>query len=165
MLDDDNLSRWSFIKETLEKANIPQSLEIYEAVISCLAHHINFADLSTIFNEMKEKGLNLSLDAFNSIMRAFTTKSLSDVLFITNLIQESGYQLNQDSFTTLILSCTKHNDFDMALKLYQDMKSISVEPNSIIMNELIIAACKTEKKQLALDLFNEARELKLVTWF
>ena len=104
-----------------------------------------------------ENGGNLTADAYGALIQCVkeTTDDSSNALALWEESQVRGVAPNLYLFNTIISKLSKARKADLALELFQQMKTNLIRPSSVTYGAVIAACCRVGDAQSAEVLFEE----------
>ncbi|XP_057479223.1 pentatricopeptide repeat-containing protein At3g18110, chloroplastic isoform X1 [Actinidia eriantha] len=130
---------------------VGDEVQVYTAMMGVYARTGQFTKVQELLRLMRERGCEPNLVSFNTLINA-RLKSEKIVpnlaIELLDMVRKSGLRPDIITYNTLISACSRENNLEEALKVYNDMETHKCEPDLWTYNALIsvFGRCGLSKK-------------------
>ncbi|KAH7281144.1 hypothetical protein KP509_36G032400 [Ceratopteris richardii] len=154
-------------KEIFDRAepSVGNSVQVYNAMMGVYARQGDCNRVQMLLNLMKERGCDLDLITYNTVINARCKAGLMPGIAMQLLQDMKKDRLMPDviTYNTLISACASRNDCAEAELIYKDMQNSMCEPDLWTYNALISLYGRTPGKEArAIDYFHTLQRQGLV---
>lgn len=115
-----------------------------------------------VYERMKQKAVKMDKITYHNLMKVHA--ELGNIRQVQELFESmKAHPLTTPDVVsfTILISATSNKDPEYALKIFQDMTEMNLQPDAILYNALIQVASRAEKFDLVHTLWNQLLEKKI----
>ncbi|KAG8644008.1 hypothetical protein MANES_11G088413v8 [Manihot esculenta] len=146
----------------MHEFNIKGTPEVYTIAVNSCSQTGDWEFASRVYEDMKRKGVAPDEMFLSAMIDVAGHAGLVDVAF--QILQEArvqGLELGIIPYSSLMGACSNGKNWLKALELYDDMKSIKLNPTVSTMNALITALCDGDQLPKAIEVLSEMKSFGL----
>ncbi|XP_065865930.1 pentatricopeptide repeat-containing protein MRL1, chloroplastic isoform X2 [Euphorbia lathyris] len=146
----------------MNKYNIKGTPEVYTIAVSCCSQTGDWEFAQCVYDDMTRKGVAPDEMFLSALIDVAGHAGMVDAAFETlREARSQGRQFGIIPYSSLMGACTNAKNWQKALELYDDLKSIKLKPTVSIMNALITALCDGDQLSKAIEVLSEMKCLGL----
>ncbi|WCJ39781.1 Pentatricopeptide repeat (PPR) superfamily protein [Euphorbia peplus] len=146
----------------MNKYDIKGTPEVYTIAVSCCSQTGDWEFAQCVYDDMTRKGVAPDEMFLSALIDVAGHAGMVDAAFETLRASRSqGTQFGIIPYSSLMGACTNAKNWQKALELYDDLKSIKLKPTVSVMNALITALCDGDQLSKAIEVLQEMKCLGL----
>ncbi|XP_052185351.1 pentatricopeptide repeat-containing protein MRL1, chloroplastic isoform X2 [Diospyros lotus] len=146
----------------IHKYNIKGTPEVYTIAVNSCSQTADWEFACSVYSDMTRKGVIADETFLSAMIDVAGHAGKVDAAF--GIIQEArkhGMHLGTISYSSLMGACSNAKNWQKALELYENIKSLKLKPTVSMMNALITALCDGDQLQKALEVLSEMKRVGL----
>ncbi|XP_057997385.1 pentatricopeptide repeat-containing protein MRL1, chloroplastic isoform X2 [Hevea brasiliensis] len=146
----------------MHEFDIKGTPEVYTIAVDSCSQTGDWEFARSVYDDMKRKGVAPDEMFLSALIDVAGHAGMVDVAF--DILREAkiqGSQLGIIPYSSLMGACSNGKNWQKALELYDDMKSIKLNPTVSTMNALITALCAGDQLPKAIEVLSEMKSFGL----
>eukprot|EP01080_Neovahlkampfia_damariscottae_P000782 gene782-9032_t len=153
----ENFSKIKEILQEMIQKNIRPNFVFFGFVLSGLSKKNKLKDSIYIFEYMKKNNYEINEYHISSILKIYANRTKHSMEEIFKFLEESNVKPNLIIHNNVILSFANRKLIDEGIKYLHSLEQV----DEFSYNTLLVASCKMNRIELALELLNEMKERNL----